>query len=73
VRENIHRAQLWVPASDAGLSVLPFIHRDTRSRKEGQRFTAYRYMLSRHVRPMLVKQDVLNFLLETNIRQWCDF
>jgi len=39
------------------------------SRKEGQRFTACRSMVSRHVGPLLMKQDVLNFLSETNIRQ----
>jgi predicted GTPase len=39
------------------------------SRKEGQRFTACRSMVSRHVGPVLMKQDVLNFLSETNIRQ----
>jgi hypothetical protein len=39
------------------------------SRKEGQRFTACRSMDSRHVGPVLMKQDVLNFLSETNIRQ----
>jgi len=39
------------------------------SRKEGQRFTACRSMVSRHVGPKLMTQDVLNFLSETNIRQ----
>jgi hypothetical protein len=39
------------------------------SRKEGQRFTACRSMVSRHVGPVLMKQDVLNCLSETNIRQ----
>jgi hypothetical protein len=39
------------------------------SRKEDQRFTACRSMVSRHVGPVLMKQDVLNFLSETNIRQ----
>jgi hypothetical protein len=32
------------------------------SRKEGQRFTARRSMVSRHVGPVLVKQDVVDFL-----------
>jgi hypothetical protein len=31
------------------------------SRKEGHRFTASRSMVSRHVGPLLVKQDVLDF------------
>jgi hypothetical protein len=39
------------------------------SRKEGHRFTASRSMVSRHVGPMLMKQDVLNFLSQTIIRQ----
>ena len=39
------------------------------SRKEGQDFTARRSRVSRHVGPTLVKQDVLNFLTGTNIRQ----
>jgi transposase len=32
------------------------------SRKEGQRFKARRSMVSRHVGPVLVKQDVVDFL-----------
>ena len=39
------------------------------SRKEGHRFTASRSMVSRHAGPLLVKQDVLNFLSMTLIRQ----
>jgi hypothetical protein len=39
------------------------------SRKEGQRFTACRSMVSRHVGPLLMKQDMVNFLSETSIRQ----
>lgn len=39
------------------------------SRKEGQGFTACRSMVSGHVGPVLMKQDVANFLSETNIRQ----
>ncbi len=43
------------------------------SRKEGHRFTASRSMVSRHVGPVLMKQDVVNFLSETNIRQDVSF
>ena len=39
------------------------------SRKEGHRFTASRSMVSRHVGPLLVKQDVVNFPSMTLIRQ----
>jgi hypothetical protein len=39
------------------------------SRKEGHRFTASRSMVSRHVGPLLVKQDVVDFLSMTFIRQ----
>ena len=39
------------------------------SRKEGHRFTASRSMVSRHVGPLLVKQDVVNFPSTTFIRQ----
>jgi hypothetical protein len=46
-----------------------FIHWLRISRKEGHRFTASRSMVSRHVGPMLMKQDVLNFLSQTIIRQ----
>jgi len=39
------------------------------SRKEGHRFTASRSMVSRHVGPLLVKQDVVDFLSRAIIRQ----
>jgi hypothetical protein len=39
------------------------------SRKEGHRFTTSRSMVSRHVGPLLVKQDVLDFPSMTIIRQ----
>jgi hypothetical protein len=39
------------------------------SRKEGHRFTASRSMVSRHVGPLLVKQDVLHFPSTMIIRQ----
>ena len=39
------------------------------SRKEGHRFTISRSMVSRHVGPLLVKQDLLNFPSRTIIRQ----
>jgi hypothetical protein len=39
------------------------------SRKEGHRFMASRSMVSCHVGPLLVKQDLLNFPSSTIIRQ----
>jgi hypothetical protein len=43
------------------------------SRKEGHRFTASRSMVSCHAGPVLMKQDVVDFLSATNIRQECGF
>jgi predicted HTH transcriptional regulator len=42
------------------------------SRKEGQRFTARQSMVSRHVGPVLVMQDVCDFLSVLSCGQWCD-
>lgn len=42
------------------------------SRKEGQRFTARQSMVSRHVGPLLVMQDVCDFLSVLNPRQRCN-
>jgi hypothetical protein len=39
------------------------------SRKEGQRFTARRSVVSRHVGPLLVMQDVCDFLSVLSPRQ----
>jgi hypothetical protein len=58
------RAVLLDPAAVSSMRI---------SRKEGQRFTARRSMVSHHVGPQLVKQDVVNFLSETIIRQWLVF
>jgi hypothetical protein len=43
------------------------------SRKEGHRFTASRSMVSCHAGPVLMKQDVVDFLSATSIRQECGF
>ena len=48
------------------------LHEVRISRKEGQRFTATRSMVSRHVGPLLVMQDVYDFLSVLNSRQRCD-
>ncbi|MGH8783425.1 hypothetical protein, partial [Paraburkholderia sp.] len=42
------------------------------SRKEGQRFTARRSMVSGHVGPLLVMQDVCDFLAVLSVRQQRD-
>ena len=43
------------------------------SRKEGHRFTASRSMVSCHAGPVLMKQDVVDFLSATSIRQESGF
>jgi hypothetical protein len=70
---DLGRWQAGIPAINAQRRALVGGYHGNRrlriSRKEGHRFTASRSMVSRHVGPLLVKQDVVDFLSMTFIRQ----